>query len=507
MRRAAIASCVLLPIAAIVWWRSASPAPKRAVRPTAAVKARAAKTPPAAVAGVKPAPQPTVKKPAVKASAKPAPPPSPPAQPLANPPQIVKAVYFTGWSAGLKQRVDYLVDLHKTTAINAVVFDIKDYSGNIAYAVTVPAARQYGAVRVMIHDIDGLVNRLHREGIYVIARITVFQDPVLAEARPDLAVHRVSMLPKGRQGPLTAASLWRDRKGLAWIDPASRPAWEYILSIARDALGHGVDELNFDYVRFPSDGNLKDMYFPSWDGKTPKHKVIRQFFTYLRKQLPDVRISVDLFGLATVNQDDLGIGQVIEDAYATFDDVCPMVYPSHYARKFLGFPNPAEHPYEVVNYSLKEARTRLEEFSRPKPEPKVEKGGGSAAPDSGDTRETVIKAARLRPWIQDFNLGAKYDTAMVKAEIKAAEDALGDRFSGYMVWAPSNVYTRRALMETPKKTQTAEAHPSAVPDRLFPALDPPPLVPQRPMPVSEPASPAPQRPLPEPKPASPVPQS
>jgi hypothetical protein len=370
-------------------------------------------------------------------------PPAP--KPLASPPAVIKAVYFTGWSAGIKKRVDYLLDLHKTTEINAVVFDIKDYSGYLAYRVAVPQAKQYGAVRLMIHDVDGLVNRLHEAGMYTIARITVFQDPVLAEARPDWAVHRVSMLPKQQRGPLTAATLWRDRKGLAWIDPASKPAWEYIAAIAKDALGHGVDEVNFDYVRFPSDGDLKDMYFPAWDGKTPKHEVIRHFFAYLRKELADAQISVDLFGLATVNGDDLGIGQVIEDAYANFDAVCPMVYPSHFARKFLDYPSPAAHPYEVVNYSIKEARARLEEFSRPKP------------------HEPPVKAAKLRPWIQDFDLGATYNAGMVRAEIKAVEDALGDTFSGYMVWAPSNVYTRQALKAEPKKPEAAKAEPPSAP--------------------------------------------
>ena len=423
-----------------VWRRSAAPPP----RPKPAVAVKATPAPVLAPAAATPVPQPPPTAAAHVPSAKPTPQISPTGQPLANPPATVRAVYFTGWSAGIKRRVNYLVDLHKTTAINAVVIDIKDYSGNISYSVNAPEVRQYGAARTMIRDIDGLVNRLHREGIYVIARLTVFQDPVLAEARPDVAVHRVSKLPplqpKEKRPPLTAASLWRDRKGLAWIDPASRPAWEYVVSIARDALGHGADEVNFDYVRFPSDGDLNDMYFPNWDGKTPKHEVIHQFFSYLRKQLGTARISADLFGLSTVNDDDLGIGQVIEDAYGTFDAVCPMVYPSHYAHKFLGFPNPAQHPYEVVNYSMKEARSRLEDFSRPKPAPAAE-----------------VKAAALRPWIQDFNLGAKYDAAMVKAEIKAVEDALGDRFAGYMVWAPTNVYTRQALVEPPKPAEVGQA--------------------------------------------------
>ncbi len=436
---------VLVTAGWFVWRRSGV----RPNPPAPVAKAVPANVPPVASLPA-PTPQSTPSAAPKFAVGKPTPQISPPAQPLANPPAIVKAVYFTGWSAGLRHRVDYLVDLHKTTAINAVVIDIKDYSGYVAYSVKAPEPRQYGAVRVMIRDIDGLISRLHREGIYVIARLTVFQDPMLAEARPDLAVHRVSKLPAVEQAakrpPLTAESLWRDRKGLAWIDPASRPAWDYVVSIARDALNHGADELNFDYVRFPSDGDLSDMYFPNWDGKTPKHQVIRQFFSYLRKELPGTRISADLFGLATVNDDDLGIGQVIEDAYGTFDYVCPMVYPSHYAHKFLGFPNPAQHPYDVVNYSMKEARSRLEEFSRPK---------APVAPAA------EIKAAALRPWIQDFNLGAKYDAAMVKAEIKAVEDALGDRFAGYMVWAPSNVYTRQALVEPPKPSETAQAPAAA----------------------------------------------
>ncbi len=385
-----------------------------------------------------------------------APPPESP-KPLANPPDIVKGVYLTSWSAGLKRRIDYVVDLHKTTGVNAVVIDIKDYSGYLAYRVGVPAASQYKAVRPTVRDIDGLVRRLHSEGIYAIARITCFQDPILARARPELAVHRKSKLGPGA-GPREASSLWLDRKGLAWIDPASRPAWDYLAAIAKDAVAHGFDELNFDYVRFPSDGNLKDMYFPAWDGKTAKHAVIRSFFTYLQKQLAPTPISADLFGLATVNEDDLGIGQVIEDAYEHFDYVCPMVYPSHFARQFLGFASPAAHPYEVVNYSIQHAAARLEELESPPATPAVATGGngkahlaetaagnGAADPPAPPPAPLKRKLAKIRPWLQDFNLGAKYDASMVKAQIKAVRDALGDRYAGYLIWAPSNVYNREAL--------------------------------------------------------------
>jgi hypothetical protein len=141
----------------------------------------------------------------------------------------------------------------------------------------------------------------------------------------------------------------------------------------------------------------------------------------MRQKLDGTPISVDLFGLATVNEDDLGIGQIIEDGYADFDAVCPMVYPSHYARQFLGFANPAEHPYDVVDYSIQKAAVRLAKLA--------------------PARSKV----KLRPWLQDFNMGAKYDAKMVEAEIKAVKDALGDRYAGYLMWSPSNVYTREAL--------------------------------------------------------------
>ena len=140
----------------------------------------------------------------------------------------------------------------------------------------------------------------------------------------------------------------KDKSGLSWIDPAAKESWDYNIDIAKDALNKGFDELNFDYVRFPSDGNLKDMSFPFWDEETPKHLIIRQFFKYLRQELSDAKISIDLFGLSTVSSDDLGVGQVIEDAFEYSDYVCPMVYSSHYAYGFIGFENPAEYPYEVV---------------------------------------------------------------------------------------------------------------------------------------------------------------
>ena len=331
--------------------------------------------------------------------------------------QTIKAIYLTSWSASKNSFIDYLIDIAKTTEINAVVIDIKDFSGYVAYDTAVREVEKYGAEQKRISNIDFLIEKLHAEDIYVIARITVFQDPILARARPDLAIHN-----KTKED-----SLWLDNSGLAWIDPAAKESWDYNIAIARDAASHGFDEINFDYVRFPSDGDLKDMSFPFWDEKVPKHLIIRQFFKYLREELSDVKISIDLFGLSTVSLNDLGVGQVIEDAFEYSDYVSPMVYPSHYADGFIGFQNPAEYPYEVVEYSLEGALKKLMVYKQ--------------------SKETNVQ---LRPWLQNFDLGATYDAEMVKAQIKAVYDALGDDFNGFMLWSSSNFYTREALEPTSK---------------------------------------------------------
>lgn len=343
-------------------------------------------------------------------------------------PDIVKAVYVTSWSASKKNYIDYLLRLASTTEINAVVIDIKDFSGTVAYNSKIPEVEKYKAKRVRISDLDSLITKLHQAGIYVIARMSVFQDPKLAQARPDLAVKsktKIDILKNATSSTATSTdTLWTDNKGLAWIDPAAKEAWDYNVSIAKEALAHGFDELNFDYVRFPSDGDLNDMVFPFYNAATTsKHAVIKEFFKYLRQEIAYNKISIDLFGLSTISTDDLGIGQVIEDGYEYFDFVCPMVYPSHYALGFKGFDQPAKYPYEVVKISLDSATQRLNIF-----------------------RKTHTKETNLRPWLQDFDLlGVPYDATSVESEIKAVKDATGNDFKGFMLWSANNYYTVGAL--------------------------------------------------------------
>ncbi|MEK7143974.1 MAG: putative glycoside hydrolase [Patescibacteria group bacterium] len=352
-----------------------------------------------------------------------------PQKPLINPPAIIKAVYFTAWSAGNSKKIDYLIDLAKKTEINAVVIDIKDYSGYVAYDINNEEVEKYKAKKIMIPKINSLLKKLHDEGIYVIARITVFQDPILAKARPDLAIHsKTKCQMSDVECQMSLSTLWLDHKKLAWVDPAAREAWTYNVAIAKDAASRGFDELNFDYIRFASDGDLNDMFFPFWDEKIPKNKVIKKFFKYLREELHNVKISADLFGVAVIEKNDLGIGQIIEDSFDYFDYVSPMIYPSHYSAGFFGYKNPSLYPYETVKYSMTSAIERL----------KIYRGGTATSSISSSSLYP-----KFRPWLQDFDLGADYDAQKVRAQIRASEESGG---FGWLLWNPSNNYTLEALL-------------------------------------------------------------
>lgn len=368
----------------------------------------------------------------------------PPQPQLANPPAIMKGIYLTGWSAGSPSKMQSVIKLIKDTGLNAVVIDIKDYSGYVSYAMNVPEVKASGAEdQIRIARPNALVKNLHDNGIYVIGRITNFQDPILAKAHPEWALHNKA-----------TGGVWTDNNGLAWMDPAATPVWDYLASIVKDAFGRGFDEVQFDYIRFASDGSLGNISYPYWDGKTPMATVIANYFKFLREQFPNEKISADLFGLSTVNNDDLGIGQVIQDAYEYFDYVSPMVYPSHYANGFLGYKNPASFPYEVISYSVTHAIAKLKAMGN-------SNSTVATATDTVSSSTTshsyspfnlgYIPMTKLRPWLQDFNLnGVPYTPQMVALEKQALNDTLNTAtssqyYGGWLLWDAANNYTAAAL--------------------------------------------------------------
>ncbi len=328
-------------------------------------------------------------------------------------PEPLKAIYMTSWVAGTPNWRSELVNFITKTEINSIVIDIKDYSGKVAFDTKSWLVDKVGSEEIRIKDLKEFIKELHNNNIYAIARITVFQDPYYAKYNPAIAVKTSS------------GENWKDRKGLMYIDPSSEEFLNYIVEISKEAEKTGFDELNFDYIRFPSDGNMKDIIFPISQKSTStpvsnssvKEVLLERFFKSLREKLIDIGIpmSADIFGMTMTNYDGLNIGQILERIEPYFDYVSPMVYPSHYPATFQGFQNPAEHPYEIVKYSMSKGAKRMIM--------------ASSSP------------LKLRPWLQDFDLGAVYDATKVRAQIQATYDS---ELTSWMIWDPSNKYTRSA---------------------------------------------------------------
>lgn len=357
-------------------------------------------------------------------------------QPVAHveTPEQVKAIYMSQCVVGTKDFRERLVQIADSTEVNSIIIDIKDYTGKISFDVTNPKLVPAISDQCGTSDMKGFLEYLHSKNIYVIGRITVFQDPFMVQMRPDLAVQS-----KSSDEP------WKDFKGLSFIDVGAREHWDYIVALAKESYETGFDEINFDYIRFPSDGKMDDTEYIHSAGKK-KPEALREFFAYLYEQLKDtgMKTSVDLFGMTTTNKDDLNIGQVIENAYPFFDYIAPMVYPSHYPKNFNGWANPNDHVYEVVYMSMKRAFERAEEFDALVLNPPVQ--SASSTPVVIPVVPEGFKgnsAQKLRTWIQDFDYGGNYDIPEVKAQIQASYDA---GVMSWMMWSPSNKYTTGALL-------------------------------------------------------------
>lgn len=314
-------------------------------------------------------------------------------------PQNVKGVYTTGWIAGSSKFFPRLIKFIDTTEVNALVIDVKDDTGTLSYQSKIPLVNQLGVSEKKISNPQAMMNTLREHQIFPIARIVVFKDPFLASKKPEWAV-------KDSKG-----GLWKDHKGLNWVDPNNRQVWDYVIEIAKEAIGLGFQEIQFDYVRFTSDGDISRCVYPAGNGSL-RQDVIKSFLEYARTKLKPygIPISADIFGLSTTAKDDVGIGQYFEKIVASVDVVCPMIYPSHYARGSFGLKNPDLNPYTTIYRSTQDAKRRLEQM--------------------GSTTQ-------LRPWLQDFSLGNYYGRTQIQAQIKALND-LGVK--EWIFWNPSCRY-------------------------------------------------------------------
>ena len=341
-------------------------------------------------------------------------------------PEQVKGIYMTACVAATPSFRNRLVKLIQETELNTVIIDIKDYSGTVSFNIDDPLVKGTNGGGCRVSDMREFIRSLHEKGIYVVGRITVFQDPFYAGKHPELAVKKAT----------ATSTVWKDHKGISYIDVGAEEYWKYIVVLSKASYWAGFDELNYDYIRFPSDGNMYDIYYPFSEDRIVadpdlgKAEVLREFFAYLYEEMKDtdVILSADLFGMTMTNPDDLNIGQVLEYTAPYFDYIAPMVYPSHYPNGFNGYQNVNDHPYEIVKYSMDEGVRRLKEMANSTTTP-IE-GRGEVSSD------------QLRPWLQDNDYPVHYTPEMVRTQIQATYDAGLD---SWMLWDASNTYTKAAL--------------------------------------------------------------
>jgi hypothetical protein len=306
-------------------------------------------------------------------------------------PEILTGVYFPPaclYGRSFASIVHYM----EAAGLNLAVIHAKDPWGRLSWKSNNSLAKNMGAP-VSSAPLETAVQTLMQKGIWTAVKVDVFQDSLLVENHPEMGVKDSE-----------TGELWTDRKGLHWANPYDRRVWDYTIALCLELVDLGVDEVQFDYVRFPSDGVLSTIQYPIILEDTSPQECIGKFLAYARSKLKPsgVIISVDLFGMTAWKTEDFGVGQVLEQITPHVDVVCPMFYPSHFPENFLSLKNPGQFPYEIMKSSLEEIRKR-----------------------------TVTE---IRPWIQGF----WYTSKEIDAQLKGIAE---NDIQSWAVWNPSGRYS------------------------------------------------------------------
>jgi len=317
----------------------------------------------------------------------------------------VRAIYLTGVMAGSDHGLR-IIRHWREVGGNAVVFDIKDSDGIVNIAFDHPLA---SGQRHYIPDLPKFVHFLHSENMHAIARIAIFRDEHLVTTHPELAVKS-----------LRTGEAWRENGKLVWTDPSNPKVQDYDIALAKFVAQSGVDEVQFDYVRFPAEGDQKDASFtyqtehPDHPTKLQRSDVIANFLDHAYTQIhpSGVLLSLDVFGIMAWQRSvDLAhTGQDIVAMSKHCDVLSPMIYPSH----FFGMDGIA-HPGDAPEHFIGESMDRFKLITK----------------DSG-----VV----IRPWLQAFAWRTKtYSPQYVEVQIEVAKEKGG---VGFLFWNANNDYSK-----------------------------------------------------------------
>jgi len=298
------------------------------------------------------------------------------------------------------ERMRELVALVNQTELNTIVLDVKTEKGFLMWKSQVPLATQIGASIPFGIDLGEFIQLCKTHNIYCIARVPVFQDNLLANARPNLAIHRNGGLYEGN--------------GQFWLNAYLVDNWNYAIALAKEIAAMGFDEVQFDYVRFP--GVQGGVDYGTENTEEKRVTAIVGFLSLAQKELrpSKVFISADVFGLTTATEDDQHTGQRLRDLGPYLDYVSPMVYPDTWveASKLIGrgleIKNCTEAilcPYDIILNSYK--------------------------------RATEKTSTRVRLWLQAYAGRGDFGVAQYRAQKKAVADVGG---YGWLFWNPQGNY-------------------------------------------------------------------
>jgi hypothetical protein len=354
----------------------------------------------------------------------------PPAAATDRAPAQIRGIYLNAYAAGSRRRLPALIRLADSTEINTFVVDVKTERG-VHYTTAVPLAKELQDPKEnTLRDLKALADTLHAHGIYAVARVVVFKDPVLSKAKPDWSVRK----PGG--------GLWVDKAGNTWVSAWGHNVWDYNLDISEEVARSGFDEIQFDYVRFPEPyRSLPPQIHPEAQGD--RTDAIAAFLNEAKRRLHPlgVMVSADVFGLVPNDPTDVNIGQNWETIASIADHIYPMMYPSHYLPTHLpGVPRPDVMPYEVLFKSAGMARIRTDRM-----------------------RDAGIPTARVVPWVQGFTATWVHPHLEYGAEElrKQKQGAYDVGFDDWVIWHPGSKYEH--MLGGLEKTTVSRAKPSYTP--------------------------------------------
>lgn len=357
----------------------------------------------------------------------------------------VKGIFVTGAMAGTSN-MENLIDLVDKTELNAIVIDVKNDEGRVTYSMDAPMVQELGACRKYIGDINALIDECKAKNIYLIARIVAFKDPYLAEQKPDWCVHNKD------------GSIFQDKDGLSWLNPYNRQVWDYLLTIADEALNVGFDEIQFDYLRFSTDANMENAYFGEDVQGEDRREIITEFIEYASEQIHAVggAVSADVYGVVIDSEKDQRIvGQDYVELSKYLDYISPMVYPSHYGPYNYNIPVPDAEPYRLVLAAMQSSRKVLAGIEEKKETSVSDNNLREAIEDEYTKKELAaleplegIKV-QVRPWLQDFTATwvkghISYGAEEIRAQIQAVYDA---GYEEWILWNAANRYTEEGLIK------------------------------------------------------------